>query len=279
MKRAVKSFAAVGAWLCVTVVSAAVLERYPLDEDTVVQWKLPAKLREVSGLVAHEGRLYAHGDEEAIVYQLDYEAGRLVKAFALGKPTLRGDFEGIAIVDERFYLVTSAGTLYEFAEGANGERVSYARHETGLGARCEVEGLAYDAANRDLLLACKQPRSRALRGRIAVFAWSVDHAELAPARHLVLPRKSVTKRLRADDFNPSGVEVDAASGNLLLIAARQRGIAEVARDGRVVSAQRLPRASLHRQAEGIAVLPDGRLVIADEGGSKRARLALYRPRT
>jgi hypothetical protein len=35
-------------------------------------------------------------------------------------------------------------------------------------------------------------------------------------------------------------------------------------------------AERHRQAEGIEITRDGRLLIADEGGRGRARLAVYR---
>lgn len=256
---------------------AGVLDAYPMDENTVTQWKLPHKLREISGLVAADARLFAHGDEAAIVYELDYERGRLIKAFALGNPTVRGDFEGIAIVGERFFLVTSDGTLYEFNEGENGARVGYRRYATGFGRQCEIEGLAYDQRNDNLLFACKQPRIKPLRDLITVFAWSVSAVRPDPGRNLSVPLRGVTEHLPGEQFNPSGIEIAASSGNILLVAARQRAVAELGRDGRVIGARRLPRATLHRQAEGIALLPDGRLVLADEGGSKRSRLALYRP--
>lgn len=271
--------AALGLLAVASLASAGVLDTLALDAQSVTQWKLPKKLREVSGLVAQGNRLYAHGDEAAIVYELDYDDGRLRKAFAVGKPTLRGDFEGIAIVGERFYLTTSSGILLEFAEGGNGERVGYQRYDTGFGRQCEIEGLAYDASAGNLLFACKQPRVAALRHTIAIFAWDVAAARPAPGAHLMIGLSALTARLPGDSFNPSGIEIDAASGNLLLVAARQRSVAEIARNGEVLVAARLPRATLHRQAEGIALLSDGRLVLADEGGTKRGRLALYRPTT
>src|SRR5690606_8221903 len=85
---------------------------------------LPPALVEVSGLaLSPDGRLFAHGDEQAEVLQIDVRTGARVKGFTLGSPALTGDFEGIAIVGERFFLVTSGATIVEFREGGDGESV------------------------------------------------------------------------------------------------------------------------------------------------------------
>src|SRR5690606_10827394 len=124
--------------------SPGVLARYPLSAATSNQWRLPDKLNEISGLaLTGDGRLLAITDESAIVYELDYAKGKLVKAFALGEPTERGDFEGIAWFDGQVWLVTSKGRIYQSPEGEDGERVAFEAFETGLGKSCEIEGLAY----------------------------------------------------------------------------------------------------------------------------------------
>jgi len=98
------------------------------DEDSFQQWALPDRLREISGLaLTSDERLLAVADEFAVVYEIDYESDRLVKAFALGEPAARGDFEGIAVLDETVWLMTSDGVLYAAAEGGNGDIVSYDR--------------------------------------------------------------------------------------------------------------------------------------------------------
>ena len=255
----------------------SVLQRYTFAKDTLEQWKLPKKLREVSGLAQHEGRVYTHDDQLGIVYEIDYEAARLGKAFALGRRTLKGDFEGIAIAGERFFLMTSNGTLYEFSEGDNGQRVGFHTYRTGLGKRCELEGLAYHDSLDSLLLICKEAREASLRGYVAIFAWSLGERRLQSAPYLLVPLKDVTDTIPGKKFNPSGIALDAATGNLVVVAARQRALAEIDSKGRVVMAMQIPLSSRHRQAEGIALLPDGRLLLADEGANKKARLALYSP--
>jgi hypothetical protein len=51
----------------------------------------------------------------------------------------------------------------------------------------------------------------------------------------------------------------------------------VSAGGEVIAGARL-RAREHPQAEGLALEPDGSLLMADEGGSGRGTLSVYRPR-
>ncbi|WP_238314696.1 hypothetical protein, partial [Methylobacterium crusticola] len=82
-----------------------------------------------------DNRLLAHNDEKGIIYELDYQKGAIVKAFQLADRVapVAADFEGIATVDDRVYLVTSSGRLYECSEGAAGESVLFNVYTTGVG--------------------------------------------------------------------------------------------------------------------------------------------------
>jgi len=65
---------------------------------------------------------------------------------------------------------------------------------------------------------------------------------------------------------------------LFIISGAQRAFARwrwVDNAVQFVGAARLPKD--HKQAEGVDVAPDGGILIADEGGSKRARLRWYAP--
>ena len=253
-----------------------ILPAYDFGAPPSLQWKLPDKLNEISGLaVTPDGRLLAVADEAAIVYELDYAQGKLVKAFALGNPTVPGDFEGIAVLDDRIWLVTSDGVIYEAAEGADGERVEYEAHPTEAGESCEREGLALRAEERILLLLCKKLRRNSKLDRLAIFAWSTERRTLLPRKMVILPDRQIASELRAELLRPSGIAVDGTSGNLLIVASRPKAVIELTADGTFVSAAELASGARHRQPEGIELLGDGRLLIADEGGSHKARLAVY----
>lgn len=238
------------------------------------QWRMPDRLREVSGLaVGPDGRLFGHDDEQAAIYEIDAAHGRLVKAFALGDPPLQDDFEGLAIApDGTFWLTTSRGVVYRFREGGDGAHVAFERFDTGLGEICEVEGLAYLAAEESLILACKRNHARDMRNTVSLYKWtlsgvaepwlSVQEADLAQAageRH----------------FRPSALDIDGPSGRLVLLSAGDAALAELNAEGAILSARSLE--GEHRQPEGVAVLPNGALVIADEaaGGGGGPMLSIY----
>ena len=138
-----------------TQVPPTLTERYDLENRTS-RVSLPRRLDEASGLaVTTDGRVFMHGDERAVVYQVDPAEGTVLKEFSLGVPVLSGDFEGIAIAGDRFFLINSQGLLLEFHEGAEDESVSFRGVDTGLSNRCEVEELAFEPATQALVAACK----------------------------------------------------------------------------------------------------------------------------
>ncbi len=224
-------------------------------------------LREISGLaVSADGRLFAHDDETAEIHAIDPSTGRRLLRFGLGRTPLAGDFEGLAIAETRFFLITSAGTLLEFPEGRDRERVEYRRHTTGLGRVCEVEGLAYDGRTRALLAVCKAMHAG---GPPGIYAFDLD------SMRLELRPKLVVRRANGEPIHPSGLAVHEPTGHLIVVAARERIVLELDRTGRPLAERRLDRRT-HPQAEGVEFLPDGSLVIADEAAGGRARIAVYR---
>lgn len=267
---------AVGVLAAADMTTPSALARYAIAKGGDARWELPDALREISGLAATpDGRLFAHGDERALIVELDAHRTRVIKTFSMGRQGARGDFEGLAVAEGRFWLVTSDGILYESAEGANGAYVAFRTYDTGVGTQCEVEGLAYDAAAAALLLACKEPRVRALRGMVAIFAWSIPRRALVSRSGLRVRASLLARSAGVSTFHPSGLERDPTTGHWLLVAARERAVVEITSEGSVVAGAMLPRRA-HRQPEGIAIASDHTLIIGDEGAGGRGTLTVYR---
>ena len=96
--------------------------------------RLPRSWREISGLATTpDGRVFAHNDERAAVFEIDPESGAIEKAFYVGFSGIPGDFEGIAVAGERFFLLSSSGQLVEFREGEAGSTVRYRIHLSASG--------------------------------------------------------------------------------------------------------------------------------------------------
>lgn len=237
------------------------------------QWALPDRLREISGLaVSPEGHVFVHDDETAAIHQFDVERGEFVKMFMLGDRPMRGDFEGLAITPAGdFWLMTSTGDFYRFREGRDGEHVGYERFNAGTEHVCELEGLTYLASENSLILACKRNHDRAMRDTPLLLSWPPGDA-VRPTEW----RRAQTNFAEASDvrrFQPSSVEIDARTGRIILLSANDAALAELDAGGTLLAARALGRA--HPQPEGLAILPDGSLLIADEGGDGQARLSHY----
>ena len=252
-----------------------VLAKYDLSKGAGFQEKLPRVLEEISGLATTpDGRLFAHQDEWGAIYQVDPVSGEIVKAFTVGIGGTPGDFEGLAVARGKFFLLTSSGELVEVEEGRAGSSMSFQVHRTGLGRLCELEGLAFDAREDALLLACKKPLTRELKGHIVVFSVPLETMEPYLVPRVFLPLGELEAVGLDDEFHPSAIEVHPETGNLILVAAQEEALLELSPTGGAVAGRDLKH-SVHAQPEGIAFLNDGTLILADEGQGRRGRLTRY----
>lgn len=263
-----------------------VFDRSKISDSTALSWydlsdasasvvKLPDEVKEVSGITGTpDGRFFCHGDEDADVFEIDPKTGKILKTFFVGNTTLgtsvRGDFEDIAFVNDKFYLLESKGHIIEFKEGNPGEHVEYQTYKTKLTAANDCEGLCYDPATNSLLIACKgAPGERYEKGR-AVYAFSLESKTLDEKARFFIP----LDQLREKEFSPSGIARNPDLGSFFIISARGNAIIEISKDGRILNQRDLSR-EINRQPEGITFDNQKNLIITNEGGPGRPRLVSY----
>lgn len=235
---------------------------------------LPGELREVSGLaVASPTSVFAHNDERPRISEIELATGRVLRSFAFGS-IARDDFEGVAVVDGRIFVITSYGILSSFAPAADGAEVQAEVQDSGAGARCEVEGLSASPRPGELLILCKNVRGRGNRGRLLVLRWTIAANRLEDSPWLDSGATDALSDARTA-LAPSSIDWDPRSRRVAILAARQHLLLLLDENGREVERRPLDEGR-HPQAEGVAIMPSGEVVVADEGGRERpGRLTVY----
>jgi uncharacterized protein YjiK len=243
-------------------------------DEPVALWFMPPELNEISGLaLTDDGRLLAHDDELARVFEVDPRKGVIIKSFMLGKG-LKGDFEGITVVGQDIYMTLSNALLYRFREGANNSSVPYTTIDLRLGKECEFEGVAYDRDSAQLVLPCKDVKLKHLKDNLVIYKWKIGSKDKTGISMMSVELSEVIGNNKWKKFRPSDITIDPASGNYVIISSLERGLVVVTPSGDVVRSQPLP--GKHHQAEGVAITRDNILIISDEATSKPAAITLYR---
>lgn len=216
--------------------------------------RLDGALTEISGLApAGAARVYAHNDEAATIFELDAVTGAIVRRFSLGRPAVTGDFEAISLVGDTLSLITSNGRIHEATIEPDRRVLEFRVVDIGLGATCEIEGFAPVDDASAFLVACKEAGPR-----LNVYKWSRAGGA---APFLSMKLKGVVPNPRK--FRAADLVFDETTQTLLVLDSGAGAILEVSPAGEPVGYWRL--AGSHPQAEGLALLPDGRLLVADEG--------------
>jgi len=251
------------------------LALYDFSPQKPVQLKLNKELNEISGLsVTPNGRLFAHADEKGNVYEVEINSGKVIKKFRLGENSVYKDFEGIAIADKKFFLITGNGELYLFYEQEDGAYSKYKKIKTSLAVKNDVEGLCFDPSTFSLLIACKGYPGKGYSGYKAVYAYDINTEKLLEKPRFLISLKELKEKFNIKRFSPSGIEMDPKSGSFFILSSDEKCIVEISPKGEIINAMKL-NGKYHRQPEGITFLSDSVLIISDEGSGSSPTLTKY----
>lgn len=263
---------------------------YQLDKPAETFF-LPQSLHEISGLaISPDGQfLAAIEDETGTLYFIDKNSGKITKEMPFGKT---GDYEGVEFAGEDVFVVKSSGTLYQIIKpGAPEQQV--VKHESPFGKSYDVEGLAYDATQHRLLLACKGdsgiPNARAF------FPFNLDSMRYDTIPAFVISRDSIVAFLQANPvldrwekltelfnpeepelaFSPSALSIHPLTGEMYILSSVGKLLIVFdPATGAVRHIQKLKKQILP-QPEGICFDQDGTLYISSEGKEGEGRILRY----
>ena len=269
-----------------TVISSACSEGingsgYSFDHPDSV-YELPKSLAEISGLtLLDDHHLGAIHDESSKLFVIDARTGKITDRRDMGASR---DYEGVERVGDTVYVLNSNGTIYEIRDWKSNKQIT-AKYKTGLHSKNDNEGLAYDAANHRLLIACKEYPGKGLKGYKAIYAFDLEQKRLLPdpvfkidlaqARAAVPAKKKQNKSWwkRTKQIKPAALAVHPLTQQLFIISSVKRRMIVLNSDGSLAAAYKLPK-KYFVQAEGMAFLPNGDLFISNERAKREAATLL-----
>lgn len=271
----------------------------PPPENTYIQeaysfenpdelFELSNDLREISGItIFDDDHLAAIEDERGKIYRLSMSTGEIIEDDRFEDD---GDYEDIVRIGNTFYVLRSDGDIFE-APGWPVKKKDTIKHETILETRHDTEGLAYDALNNRLLIACKEYAGKDLKGKRAIYAFDLDTKEVDPEPVFLIdlrqieqkkpdhPLNSAVRRLvspisNLDGFKPSAIAIHPITGHLFILSSVRKLLVALSPNGDLEAVWELPEKT-SVQPEGLTFLPNGDLFISNEGNGQKANLLRF----
>lgn len=246
------------------------------------KFKLPDELTEISGIdVYKKSKLVCVQDEKGNIYEYDLKKGEVKHSVDFAK---KGDYEGVANVNDTIYVLESNGDLFRITD-FNNDLQHTDEYKTELDKDNDTEGLCYDRKNQRLLIACKKKAGGNIQNARAIYAFDLKRKKLNPKPAYLIsldevkayiskadPAKFVGEEIRdlSDPkkgdvaFQPSELAIHPLTGDIYVIATVGKILLVLNPSGKIICIKELD-AEMFKQPEGITFMEDGTMYISDEG--------------
>lgn len=267
----------------------------PFDlNKPVARHQLPPELMEISALTDVDARTVACvQDEAATLYLLDVNTGSITGRRTFGGP---GDLEGLTRVGAEYYALRSDGLIYRMLLGPTAMTVLDSF--TVRLPQNDLEGLGYDERHGLVLISPKgvEKGDPTTRDRRAIHGYDIATKRLLPEPVLSftvtgiiaqaeaggwkVPMRQTSKgrSIPALKLRFSSVAVDPISGHYYLLSAADRHLLVLDRGGKLVALCALDP-DRFAKPEGITFMPDGAMIISNEGKAAAPDLVRYERRS
>jgi uncharacterized protein YjiK len=252
---------------------------------------LPDILHEISGITAIDSVTVACiQDEKGIVLIYDLSENEITKRLAFN---MDGDYEGIAWVGNRIYILRSDGVLLTL-ENYGSTVLLKDIAPTGIPAM-NNEGLCYDRQNHRLLIAPKEnfdkedvkKNRRPVYGfdmtagkliGVPVYNFSLSAVKKFAAASKAIPKEKDKKKKENKEpdieFKPSDLGIHPLTKELFVLSGAEHLLFVFDSGGTIEYIEKLDR-DIFNMPEGITFLNNGDMFISNEGQNGKATLLRF----
>ncbi len=229
------------------------------------KFSMAGSLLEISGICFYKGNsdtIYAIQDEDGKLFHMAWGSKKnIVTKF--GK---KGDYEDVAIVNDKVFVLRSDGTIFSFAKTlASQEEVNSVTEWNDLLPIGEYEGIYGDADEDKLYVICKDCKTNDNEKVISGFILDTKSPMLLSSGFSidVTSITSLTKKMRSG-FRPSALAKNPVTGDWFILSGSNKLLAIADTVWKVKNVYNL-NGNLFNQSEGMAFDVEGNLYISNEG--------------
>lgn len=253
--------------------------------------ELPPILHEISGLaIIDSSSVACVQDEDGILFIYNIKKHKITKQHAFG---LKGDYEGITLVDDILYVLRSDGVLFEIKDHQT-KKLKVKTYSTRVPA-INNEGLCYDAINNRLLIGAKgkinkDPTNKDIRliyafdlktktlNQSPAFNFNITDINLtAKMQGIHFPKKQNKKGKSIEHgfkFNTSEISIHPITHQLFVLSATEHVLFVFNKNGALEYIEQL-NPLVFNKSEGLDFFQNGDLIISNEGQAHKPTLLRF----
>ena len=221
------------------------------------------ELLEISGITFNQGNpdtIYSVQDEDGRVYYSKF-GSKAVKYTHFAK---HGDYEDLAILNNRVIVLKSNGTIYSFplSQISLSEPTDVAETKDAL-PKGEYEGIYSDEKNKTLYILCKNCN----KGKESDGGYSINvnpDGSFKPAVNFTLNIAVPDTKKKDEAFRPSALAQSPVNGQWYILSSNNNIMVVADKEWRVLGTYKLSKKTF-LQPEGIIFDKAGNLYISNEG--------------
>jgi len=224
----------------------------------------PESLLEISGIAFYKGNsdtIYAIQDEKGRLYVWKFGT----RSFTAAKFSKSGDYEDVAIANDKVVVLRSSGTLFSFpfAERHN-EEVTNVQEWKEVLPKNEYEGLY--ASGDSLFVLCKRCKEDTAAVSTTGYVLQLKDTSLLIVDTFRISSKAIAEKLdkKSIDFHPSAIAKNNNTNEWYIVSSANKLLVITDMAWNVKDAYKLS-VSKYLQPEGIAFDKDNNLYISNEG--------------